>query len=77
MIKRFARWILRNQPETRIIPPSKVRACLKHIFYQENKCSGMAYVLAIKITESYQKDYDRCVATCNDIKADLMKENKK
>ena len=69
MIKKFARWILRN--EFKILPPAEVMMSLKHIFYQEDKDSVWAYSNAIKISDCYREEYDRCVATCKDIESDL------
>lgn len=69
MIKKLARWILRD--ELSIIPPSKVMMHLKYIFCQENDNAEMSYALAMKIAKAYEEDYERCIATCQDIKNDL------
>lgn len=71
MIKRLARWVLRDELEPAILPPAKVMMSLKRIFYNEAKNAGMAYANAIKITDKYRLDYDRCIDTCADIRCDL------
>lgn len=71
MIKRLARWVLRDEITPQILKPSRVMMSLKHIFYQENKDAGMAYAMAIKIMELYKADYERCVGICKDIQSDL------
>lgn len=71
MIKKIARWILRDELTPKILPPSKVMMTLKHIFYQEDKDAGMAYAMAIRIMELYKADYERCIGTCEDIRNDL------
>ena len=76
LIKRIARYILRDELPPVILPPSKVMMLLKSIFYNEDKDAGMAYALATKITDMYRKDYQRCIDTCNDIENDLKEDAK-